>query len=141
MVILSFSVKEDELRAGAKIRTTRRYSPEKYDLWQRTLPGGDLLLQGWWQQRRPDGYRLFERHGRDLYRMTWVRDERYGGLLPAREWVPLSGQFYLMDPIDVYRYVNEEGFDGDLEELASFFASHYERVTEQIFQSIAFPEE
>lgn len=49
MVLLSFSVKEDELRAGTKIRTTRLYTPEKYALWQRTLPGGDLSLDGWWK--------------------------------------------------------------------------------------------
>ena len=71
MVLLSFSVKKDELLNGTKIRTTRIYTPEKYALWQRTLPGGDLFLDGWWKPRTKDRDWLFIRKGAALYRLKF----------------------------------------------------------------------
>jgi hypothetical protein len=141
MVILSFSVKEAEIQAGVKIRTTRVYTPEKHALWQRTLVGGDKTLQGWWKSRRPEGYKLFDRQGHDLFRMKWERSEKGETLIPARELVPMSGRFITMEPIEAWQYINEEGFNGDLKELSMFFEEHYPNVEDIIFQSIAFPPE
>lgn len=143
MAILSFSVKEDMLKSGEKVRTTRRYTPEKYALWRRTLKGGDLTLQGWWKSRRPEGYKLFERKGSDLYRIRFI-NFGIGALTmhPAKEWTPMSNNFIPMDPADLEQWVREEGFERDVEGLLRFFFDHYENIVDLTFQSIAFrPEE
>jgi hypothetical protein len=144
MVILSFSVKEAELKSGVKVRTTRRYTPEKWALWKRTMDGGDLMLDCWWKSRRPEGYKLFERQGSDLYRLRFLRDSREPyRLYPMIETEPMSGIFSTPALSVVGQYAREEGFGGSTEqfwELMAFFDQHYEHVESVIFQSIAFSE-
>lgn len=136
MVLLSFSVKEAELRAGTKIRTTRLYTPEKWRQWQATIsPNNTKLLDLWWRSRTPDGYLIDERPGADLYLVAF-RD------LNGRPWPCKSRDSGLITPMttDEFNvYLREEGFEHQLEEFLSFFEVHYDLSSTPIFQSIAFP--
>jgi hypothetical protein len=135
MVLLSFSVKEDELKAGTKVRTTRLFTPEKYSLWNRTLFCGDLLLDGYWKPRTKEGYCLFRRPGKDLYVVVF-RD------LNGRPWPCRSRESGLITPMstdEFNTYLREEGFEHQLEEFLRFFETHYDRLDSRVFQSIAFP--
>ena len=141
MVLLSFSVKEEELRAGTKIRTTRLYNERKYRYWKSTTATklwsapGMPRLQGWWKPRIKGGYKIFARPGRDLYRLQfrdlngrpWPFRERDGGI-----YTPMTTD-------EVRQYLYEEGFDGQLECFIRFFEHHYAPLNEVVFQSIAFP--
>lgn len=136
MVLLSFSVKKDELLAGTKIRTTRLYTPEKYALWQRTLPDGDLFLDGWWKPRTKDKDWLFIRKGADLYRLKF--DFINGRIWPLREgWI--TNAYLPMTYEDAQQWAKEEGFENDREGLIAFFVDHYAPLGNTVFQSIAFP--
>lgn len=139
MVLLSFSVKKDELLAGTKIRTTRFYTAEKWAQWNRTQYGGDLFLEGWWKPRTKEGFRIFERKGQDIYRLVF-RDLN-GRRWPFWEREPMSGQFYPMTWDEAQHWAKEEGFANDLKGLLGFFETHYylEAVDAPAFQSIAFP--
>ena len=136
MVLLSFSVKKEELISGTKIRTTRLYTPEKYALWQRTLPGGDLVLDGWWKPRTKDRDWLFIRKGAALYRLKF--DFINGRIWPLREgWI--TNAYLPMTYEDAQQWAKEEGFENDLEGLIAFFVDHYAPLGNTVFQSIAFP--
>ena len=142
MVLLSFSVKEDELKAGTKIRTTRLYTPQKWDQWRRAVGDtpssfGPHNLQGWWKPRTKGGYKLFSRRGRDLYRLQF--HELNGRPWPYRERD--SGLFTPMTTDEFRQYLREEGFEGQLEEFLRFFEDHYAPLDGVVFQSIAFPPE
>jgi len=134
MVLLSFSVKEAELIAGIKIRTTRLCTSEKYALWHRTLPGGDLYLDGWWKPRTKDKSWLFMRQGADLYRLQFA-------CLNGRYW-PFKerdiGSYTPMTTGEFRQYLREEGFEDQPEELLRFFERHYAPLEGTVFQSIAF---
>ena len=138
MVLLSFSVKEDELKAGTKIRTTRLYTPEKWAQWYRTQDGGDLMLNGWWKPRTKGGYKLFDRHGAGLFRIRFVTDA-YGLLWPYWEPSQLSGLFVPMSIENALLWARVEGFQNDLLRLTRFFKDHYAPLDGVVFQSIAFP--
>ena len=135
MVLLSFSVKEDELKAGTKIRTTRLYTPEKYRQWQITMTKPRYLLDIWWKPRTPSGYFIDSRHGADLYRLQF--HELNGRPWPYRERD--SGLFTPMTTEEFKQYLREEGFEGQLEEFLQFFEKHYAPLDGVVFQSIAFP--
>lgn len=140
MVLLSFSVKEDELKAGTKIRTTRLYTAEKWMLWKRTVDDrssvfGPHNLQGWWKPRTKDGYKIFERRGADLYRLQF--HYLNGRPWPYRERD--SGLFTPMTTEEFKQYVREEGFEGESPLLMRFFEDHYAPLDGVVFQSIAFP--
>ena len=115
MVLLSFSVKKDELLAGTKIRTTRLYTAEKWALWNRTQSGGDLVLEGWWKPRTKEGFRIFERKGQDIYRLVFR--ELNGRQWPLLECEPGSGYFYHMTWGAAQKWAREEGFENDLNGL------------------------
>jgi hypothetical protein len=55
MVLLSFSVFENELKARTKGQTVRPYTPTRF----RQLSDAELL-QCWWKSRTPDGYKLYD---------------------------------------------------------------------------------
>lgn len=135
MVPLLFSVKEAELKAGTKTRTTRLYTPAKWAQWQRTLPGGDRWLDGYWHTQTKKREKLFIRRGADLYRLQfYFLNTRYW---PFRE---RDGGFYTPMTTDEFRqYVSEEGFEGHPDELLMFFTDHYAPLEGKVFQSIAFP--
>jgi hypothetical protein len=135
MVLLSFSVKEDELRAGTKIRTTRLYTPRKWALWQRTLRDGDLWLECYWKARTKDSKVLFLRKGSDPYRLQF--HDLNGRPWPYRERD--SGLFTPMTTDEFRQYLREEGFEAQLEEFLRFFEDHYAPLDGVVFQSIAFP--
>lgn len=138
MVLLSFSVKEAELKAGTKIRTTRLYTPQKWKLWQDTIPpNATKLLDCWWKPRTKDGYLMFERKGACIYRLKF-RDYN-GRLWPCMEEVLMPGYFTAMSFEGAYEWAKEEGFKNDLGGLLTFFESHYHPTQDTIFQSIAFP--
>ena len=142
MVLLSFSVKEAELRAGTKIRTTRLYTPEKWKQWQATIPPNNTkLLDLWWKSRTPDGYLIDERSGADLYRLIFIF--HINRLWPYRvddgrsdRWATALSP---MTQEEAQQYAREEGFEGQLDELLQFFEAHYAPLGNKIFQSIAFP--
>lgn len=140
MVLLSFSVKEDELLLGTKIRTTRLYTPQKWDQWRRTIhasiPGkARIKLDIWWKSRSKHGYKLFDRRGRDLYRLQF--HDLNGRPWPYRERD--SGLFTPMTTDEFRQYLREEGFEGQLECFLRFFEKHYAPLDGVVFQSIAFP--
>lgn len=136
MVLLSFSVKKAELLSGTKIRTTRLYTPEKYALWQRTLPDGDLWLDCYWKVRTKESEILFSRKGADLYRLKF--DFINGRIWPLREgWI--THAYLPMTYEDAQQWAKEEGFENDLEGLIEFFVDHYAPLGNVVFQSIAFP--
>lgn len=139
MVLLSFSVKEAELRAGTKIRTTRLYTPEKWKQWQATIPPNNTkLLDLWWKSRTPDGYLIDERPGADLYRLMFPYLSGPGAW-PAKEEERMPGYYTPMSYEEAYQWSKEEGFEGDLEGLLRFFTDHYDQLDGKVFQSIAFP--
>ena len=136
MVLLSFSVKEAELLAGTKVRTTRLYAPEKYRQWQSTIPpNATKLLDYWWKSRTPNGYLMFERPGADLYRLGFVYLN--GRYWPFRERD--SGLYTPMTVDEFEQYVREEGFEDESPLLMRFFEVHYAPLEGRVFQSIAFP--
>lgn len=140
MVLLSFSVKEEELKNGTKIRTTRLYTPEKWLLWKRTVDDrpsvfGPHNLQGWWKPRTKYGYKLFERRGADLYCLQF--QYLNGRYWPFKERE--SGLFTPMTTEEFTQYLREEGFEGQADEFLKFFEDHYAPLEGRVFQSIAFP--
>jgi hypothetical protein len=138
MVLLSFSVKKDELLAGTKIRTTRLYTEQKWKLWQETIPPyATRFLDGWWKPRTKNGYQMFERRGADLYRLQFHHHNGYGW--PCWEREPMSEDFRPMNYEQSQRWAKEEGFENDLKGLLRFFENGYELTESLIFQSIAFP--
>jgi hypothetical protein len=138
MVLLSFSVRKDELLNGTKIRTTRLCTPEKWRLWQATIPPYNRkVLDGWWKPRTKEGIRIFKRPGQDIYRLVF-RDLN-GRPWPFWECEPMSGQFYAMTWGEAQKWAKEEGFEDDLDGLLEFFKDHYSPLEGRLFQSIAFP--
>lgn len=137
MVLLSFSVKEDELIAGTKTRTTRLYTEAKWKQWYATIPpNATKLLDLWWKSRTPDGYLIDSRPGADLY--CFVFHYLNGHYWPCKERTWLVG--YTPMTTDEFRqYIKEEGFEGHLDELLKFFEDHYAPLEGKVFQSIAFP--
>lgn len=140
MVLLSFSVKEDELKAGTKIRTTRLYTEHKYRCWKSTTASrhgsvGMPMLKCWWKPRTKCGYKLFDRPGRDLYRLQF--HDLNGRPWPFRERD--SGLFTPMTTEEFRQYLREEGFEHQLEDFLRFFETHYAPLDGVVFQSIAFP--
>jgi hypothetical protein len=136
MVLLSFSVKKDELLNGTKVRTTRLYTPEKWRLWQATIPPNNTkLLDLWWRSRRPDGHLIDRRPGADLY-LVMFQELDYG-YWPWR--IRDSGQFSPMSFEEFERYLKEEGFSGEAEQFLRFFEDRYSPLKDKVFQSIAFP--
>jgi len=142
MVLLSFSVKEAELQAGTKIRTTRLFTPEKWRQWQSTVPpNAKTLLDGWWKPRTKDGYLIFERPGVDLYRIMFK--DRNGMLWPYLVDEERSDGWALaispMTADEFKQYMLEEGFEDQADEFRKFFVEHYAPLDGKVFQSIAFP--
>jgi len=130
MVLLSFSVKEAELLAGTKIRTTRLYTPEKWKQWEYTVaPHNPRQLDIWWKSRTKDGYKLFMRDGADLYRLKF-RDIN-GRAWPCKEYPHITGHFLPMSHDEAQQWAREEGFENDLKGLALFFETHYD-LTERL---------
>jgi hypothetical protein len=55
MVLLSFSVKEEELKTRSKTHTTRPFSPERFkQLWDAEQ------FEIWWKSRTKGGYKLYD---------------------------------------------------------------------------------
>jgi hypothetical protein len=146
MVLLSFSVKEAELKAGTKIRTTRLYTPEKWRQWQATVPpNATKLLDLWWKPRRLEGYFIDKRPGADLYRLrfTEFNTNLDGFPWPCKVDEARSDDWALacvpMTDAEAIQWVREEGFEGDFNGLVQFFIDHYAPLVGKVFQSIAFP--
>lgn len=138
MVLLSFSVKKDELLAGTKIRTTRLYTEQKFNQWKLACANyspSPWVLDGWWKPRTKEKQLLFRRKGRDLYRLQF--HDLNGRPWPYRERD--SGLFTPMTTEEFTQYLREEGFEHQLEEFLRFFETHYAPLDGVIFQSIAFP--
>lgn len=137
MPLLSFSVKEEELKSGRKIRTTRLFTPEKWRQWQRCLPDGDRVLYGWWKPRTKEKYLIFVRKGQDLYRIRFIMLN--GRAWPCKEVAPMYGTFVKMRYYEAEQWAREEGFENNISDLSSFFERNYDLSENPIFQSIAFP--
>ena len=136
MVLLSFSVKKDELLAGTKIRTTRLCTPAKWKQWQATIPPNNTkLLDLWWRSRTKEGFLIDSRPGADLYYVMFRE-------LNGRPWPCRSRDSGLITPMsteEFTQYLKEEGFAGELEQFLRFFEDHYSPLEGVVFQSIAFP--
>lgn len=139
MVLLSFSVKEAELRAGIKVRSTRLYTLEKWEQWQATIPPNNTkLLDLWWKSRTPDGYLIDERPGADLYRLKFLYTPN-GDIWPCKEYRSFSERWNPMSIEEAHQWSKEEGFEDELNSLRMFFTNHYDLDEYPTFQSIAFP--
>lgn len=136
MVILSFSVKKDELLSGVKIRTTRLYTPVKWEQWKATIPPNNTkVLDLWWRPRTKERLYIGSRPGKDLCYVMFV--DLNGRPWPCRSWedrpiTPMSTE-------EFRQYLKEEGFAGELEQFLRFFEDHYSPLEGRLFQSIAFP--